>query len=147
MGIRYYAYPVPPELVEQAHDDPRLFLSHDPLMDAWGPEDERPVMLYLDKVWGPLQQLLARRRALDLVAGHVRWIGYEYEPYVAVLDPDEVAAIADDLVLVDDVDDDIAARLGPLDWSAETINRYLAEARAFTRSLADRGCGLVYAIG
>jgi len=147
MGIRYYAYPVPAELVEQAHDDPRLFLSHDPLMDAWGPEDERPMMLYLDKVWGPLQQLLAGRRSLDLVAGHVRWIGYEYEPFVAVLDPDEVAAIADDLLLVEDVDDETATRLGPLDWTADHVNQYLTEARAFTRALSDRGCGLVYVIG
>ncbi len=81
MGIRYYAYPVPGDLVDDARRDPGRFLGGDPLADAWqlvpsGVEtaagglitegvfafDEnkpRPTMLYLDKAYSVFQALFA----------------------------------------------------------------------------------------
>ena len=55
MGIRYYAYPVDREFIELARVSPRMFMSIDPFADVWGVVEERPEMLYLDKVWRDLQ--------------------------------------------------------------------------------------------
>ena len=70
MGIRYYAYAVEADRIEDALECPSMFLSCDPLADALGmevgamsgtaimrqvvPEQD---MLYLDKAWSELQEL------------------------------------------------------------------------------------------
>lgn len=59
MGIRYYAYPLQPGDVNEARRNPYPFLSPDPLIDAWGREQDRPRMLYLDKAWRELQHVFA----------------------------------------------------------------------------------------
>ncbi|AFA73590.1 hypothetical protein GPOL_c25630 [Gordonia polyisoprenivorans VH2] len=83
MGIRYYAYPVPGDRIDDAHRDPGLFLGADPLGDAWGlvpvsVETEngetvasdcvfaldakpRPTMLYLDKAFRVFQDIFSGR--------------------------------------------------------------------------------------
>ena len=77
-------------------------------MDAWGPADEQPEMLYLDKCWDELQSLFHQepgspvRPAHRLVAGQVTMVGWEWEPHIAVLDASEVAAAAADLATVTD---------------------------------------------
>lgn len=154
MGIRYYAYPVHPDQIEAARREPFDFLSPDPLMDAWGPADERPRMLYLDKCWYELQRLLAPaeadprpRMAFELVRGAVQETDRGYIPYTAVHDPDVVAAIALDLERVRPVEDDAADAIGRCFVDAGYINSYLAAAQQFTSDLAAEGFGLVYLIG
>ncbi|RXZ72881.1 hypothetical protein [Agromyces albus] len=69
------------------------------------------------------------------------WIGFR-----RVLDPDEVAAIANDLELA-------LAEADPtlidcrFDGATDYVRSYMTAARDFTRSLATRGEGLVYLIG
>ncbi|HEU4807139.1 MAG TPA: hypothetical protein VFT01_02670, partial [Homoserinimonas sp.] len=58
MGIRYYAYPITEDQYPLAVENPCRFHGSDPLMDAWGPADKKPDMLYLDKCWQQLQTLL-----------------------------------------------------------------------------------------
>ena len=170
MGIRYYAYPVDGSLIEQARAEPLMFLSPDPLMDAWGgagdgwarshsepraatftigevPESERPRMLYLDKTFSVLQQLFRGRPSYNLVAGAVRPCGMGWDPWIEVLGPDEVADIARDVVLIDPVADGDAALDGPMNWDAETINSFVVRAQQFVTELATEGKGLVYMIG
>lgn len=36
MGVRCYAYPVPPDRITDATEDPCRFHGAAPLMDAWG---------------------------------------------------------------------------------------------------------------
>jgi hypothetical protein len=160
MGIRYYAYPVEQEIIEMVRGEPRLFLSDDPLMDAWGPAEERPEMLYLDKCWDELQSLFHPepgtpvRPAHRLVAGQVTMIGWEWEAHIAVLDAGEVAAVAADLATV--TDDDVATwlragdamhRRDGFEGAFGYVTHFLHEAQEFTNRLAQRGSGLVYLIG
>ncbi|KRC59181.1 hypothetical protein ASE14_15515 [Agromyces sp. Root81] len=69
------------------------------------------------------------------------WIGFR-----RVLDPDQVAEIAADLdaVLADAEWTSIDCRF---DGATDYVRSYMADARDFTRSLAERGEGLVYLIG
>lgn len=160
MGIRYYAYPVAPELVNIAESSPRDFLSADPLADAWGPPDERPPMLYLDKSWRNLQLVLGQRRseatraAFELVRGDVTMREDGWDSFVRFVGPEVVRDIAADLATVDDcqVMDGIAAggrQLTMEEYEAEVdfTTDYLTIAIAFTTDLARRGDGLVYLIG
>ncbi|MEO6944795.1 MAG: DUF1877 family protein [Lacisediminihabitans sp.] len=157
MGIRYYAYPITADEYPLALENPCAFHGSDPLMDAWGPEDMKPEMLYLDKCWKELQTLLApvprqpNRPALQLVDGQVThtetgWIAYE-----RALGPAQVAAIAADLKTVSELD---IRRMLPRFRSPhadneeyEYVAQYLADAQRFTTDLADSGRGLVYIIG
>ncbi len=158
MGIRYYAYPLPAEFVERARTDPHLFLSADPLADAWGPAEDRPKMLYLDKCWRHLQALTRPdhgaappRPAYRLFEGEVSYVeDGAHLPWVRVLDPEEVAEIARDLALLDE--DDLRT------WTVETglsraredfdyIKHYLAAAKDFIARMVPAGWGLVYLIG
>ena len=170
MGIRYYAYPVDGALIEQARAEPLMFLSPDPLMDAWGgagdgwarshseprartftigevPESERPRMLYLDKAYPVFQRLFRGRPSYNLVAGAVRPCDMGWEPWIEVLGADEVREIALDVVAVDPVAEGDVVLDGPLDWEAEWINSYLVRAQHFVTELAAEGNGLVYMIG
>lgn len=93
MGIRYYAYPLDPDLVGWAQADPRSFLSHDPLADAWELDGTpRPEMLYLDKCWSSLQRLTCpvpgmSRPAHALVRGAVTHTPTGWIPWCGVLAP------------------------------------------------------------
>ena len=158
MGIRYYAYPLAPEFVDRAVDDPRPFISDDPLADAWGlGRPRRPDMLYLDKCWGQLQRLTnlrgaAPRRAHALFTGNVTHTPEGWIPWVGVLTPTDVDDVARDLALLDAGDvDALLARDGyGTDAAADErqyVNHHLREAQRFTAGMKQRGWGLVYLIG
>jgi hypothetical protein len=158
MGIRYYAYPITAEQYPLAVENPCRFHGADPLMDAWGPVDEQPEMLYLDKCWYELQMLLgpqsgiADRPALQLVEGRVTEVGMGWIPYERALSPAQVHAVAADLATVGEPD--IRRLLPTLNRWKDSANRefsyvaeYLAAAQEFTAALAKDGRGLVYRIG
>jgi hypothetical protein len=160
MGIRYYAYPVEPEMIDLARKDPRAFVGDDPLADAWGPLDERPPMLYLDKAWREFQLLLATpehaspRPALSLVDGRVTHTGMGWIPHFAVLSPEQVSAVSADLATVSepDIRTMIAGgqRVFPQDGIEGEISyvfRYLRDAQTFCAELSEKGLGLAYMIG
>ena len=105
MGIRYYAWPLSAADVEAARREPRSFVAADPFGQAWFTENEGNC--YLDKAWRGLQMLIAdcspdevERPAAALVAGAVTFVGYGWDPYIGVLDPDELRRAAEDLKLV-----------------------------------------------
>jgi hypothetical protein len=158
MGIRYYAYPITAEQYALAVENPCLFHGSDPLMDAWGPVDEQPEMLYLDKCWRELQVLLgpesgvAHRPALQLVDGQVTDVEMGWIPYERALSPAQVQAVAADLATVGEPD---IRRLLPAlnrwndaaDQEFSYVAEYLAAAQEFTAALTKDGRGLVYMIG
>lgn len=158
MGIRYYAYPITSEQYPDALENPCLFHGADPLMEAWGPLEERPEMLYLDKCWSELQVLLGaesgvtERPALQLVAGQVTHTHDGWIPHEKALSPAEVQSIAADLASVGE--SDIRRLLSQLQrWresdeqTYEYVAQYLTDAQAFTAKLSAAGQGLVYMIG
>ncbi|ROZ89249.1 DUF1877 family protein [Gordonia sp. OPL2] len=154
MGIRYYAYPLRPDDVAAARHDPYPFLSDDPFADAWGPADERPRMLYLDKAWRELQfvftvhdEKLAPRISLELVKGNVTQIGPygAHLGFVHVLPPDVVKEVAADIILVEPADDAAIKKIVPHS-SADYTNEFLNRAQEFMTDLARDGLGLVYTI-
>lgn len=162
MGIRYYAYPVPSEFGAMAARSPRDFVGHDPLMDAWGPEEERPRMLYLDKCWGYLQMLFAPsggrvQPAYELVRGEVTHTGDGWISFVRYLANDEVRAIAEDLADAEASDcfvmDGVSAMrragssLDEFERDLDYVQAYLRDAAHFTAEVAKEGAGLVYMIG
>ena len=160
MGIRYYAYPVDADLIDAAKACPRDFLGEDPLMDAWGPDDERPRMLYLDKCWRELQLLFKGdgmrpdRPSIRLVSGNVRETGMGWIPHIAVLDPTEVSEIATDLATVTSSEVRSMFAANPhleerhgADEEFAYVTQYLRDALTFTSELSDLGLGLVYMIG
>lgn len=158
MGIRFYAYPINADEYQLAVTNPCPFHGSDPLMDAWGPRESKPVMLYLDKCWKEMQNLLAPspgqpdRPALQLVEGQVTFTPQGWIPYERALSPEQVEAIAADLATVDDADIRRMASEFP-SWyvsseqTYEYVAPYLAEAQQFTARLAQDGRGLVYLIG
>jgi hypothetical protein len=157
MGIRYYAYPVRERDITAARADPCAFHGDDPLVDAWGPEEERPEMLYLDKCWRELQTLFGEppRPALRLVEGAVTFMngGAEWRAFEQVLDPEQVQAIADDIALVTDAD--VSRMIAENECYAyhgqeeefRYVSEYLHRAQQFVAALAERKLGLVYLIG
>jgi len=159
MGIRYYAYPVAPELTSLAATSPRDFISSDPLADAWGPTNERPEMLYLDKCWRELQLVFEpdgdgdARPAYDLVDGEVTMTQSGWIPVVRYLTPDRVRQIADDLNVIDECEvmERLSGHRSHLMWDFEAEVRYtldyMDDAAVFTQQLAKRGFGLAYMIG
>lgn len=162
MGIRYYAYPVPSELGDTAAKSPRDFVGLDPLMDAWGPADERPRMLYLDKCWGYLQQLFApselrTQPAYELVRGEVTHTDEGWIPFLRYLTNEDVRVIAEDLADAAGsecfVMDGLSAirRAGnshrEFEQDLDYVQDYLSDAVLFTAEVAKDGDGLVYMIG
>jgi hypothetical protein len=162
MGIRYYAYPVPPELGDLAKQSPRDFVGRDPLMDAWGPPEERPRMLYLDKCWRELQSLFAPSEsrvqpAYELVRGEVTHTPEGWIPFLRYLANEDLRTIAADLAdaeasecfVMAGVEAFCRARPWADDVEAELhyVQAYLRDAARFTADVADRGEGLVYMIG
>ncbi|MFF1828740.1 hypothetical protein [Paenarthrobacter sp. NPDC058040] len=170
MGIRYYAYAFDADVTDHVLADPRGFLSADPLADAWGLESvgdftvatfEQAVpereMLYLDKVWRQLQAFTAPskngaepRPAFRMFEGQVTMHHDGWEPWVRVLPPSEVAAIAKDLS--DLPDEELgrwlqsSMRFGG-DPAIDYAVGYLQKARVFVNDLAAAGRGFVYLIG
>lgn len=157
MGIRYYAYPIVAADVDAARACPYRFLGRDPLMDAWGPIDERPNMLYLDKCWWELQKLLEgpadlpARPAAALVAGRVIETTEGWIPHCAVLTPDEVSAVATDLATVTERDVHRLLDGWPRSWRQTDdfayVAQFLGDAKEVTQRWADAGFGLVFMIG
>jgi hypothetical protein len=158
MGIRYYAYPIDADQYEDAVKDPCRFHGSDPLMDAWGSEDEQPEMLYLDKCWYQLQILFSTepvvpdRPALRLVEGQVTDTEMGWIPHERALSAAEVAEIAADLATIGEAD--IRRLLPQLNRWDETpeqivgyVTKFLADSQEFTSRLAAGGRGLVYMIG
>ena len=159
MGIRYYAYPVAPELVDLAREEPRLFLSPDPLADAWGPPERCPEMLYLDKCWHWLQRLTTRgdapRPAYRLFEGGVRFVdgGAGWHAWERVLGPDEVEAVAADIVLLGEEDVRATVRRWSPDHGRSVaeemsyVMQFLGAAQHFAVATSRAGRGIVYTIG
>lgn len=158
MGIRYYAYPITRSDYPRALADPGRFLSWDPLMDAWGPAELRPEMLYLDKCWSYLQALFGPlpgelpRPAFHLVVGQVTHTSTGWISYKRALSPAEVEGIATDLAQFDEAT--IGRQLTGIDMFDESsdekvayVAQFLRNARDFTSRLAEDGRGLVYMIG
>lgn len=163
MGIRYYAYPVEAEFTDHARVSPRMFMSIDPLTDAWGPAEGRPTMLYLDKCWRELQALFGAkpqgpaRPAYELVSGEVVMHHDGWEPFIRSLDPNQVASVAQDVGHVTKADVEawlLDSRTEPLnaedrdrDEELRYVMQYLGDAKTFTEQLALEERGLVYLIG
>ncbi|NVM96843.1 DUF1877 family protein [Arthrobacter wenxiniae] len=160
MGIRYFALPVPAQLVGIARINPRAFLSDHHFWESWSDPPDRPEGLFLDKAWQDLQWLLGpgdagpARAAYELVRGAVTQYGYGWIPYDRVLDQGQVADVARDLATVS-----LAApyqgytpQFSP-DWAAikdsqcGSLDTYLGKAANFTQQLAEQGLGLIYSIG
>jgi hypothetical protein len=92
-------------------------------------------MLYLDKCWRELQELLGTqeplhpRTAYGLVSGSVTLTDYGWIPFIRLVEPGEVAAIAADLALVgpSDVTEMLTARTSSFyaDETIETAEQYI----------------------
>jgi hypothetical protein len=157
MAIRYFAYPVDADDIEQARTDPYPRLGTDPQLDASGPEAERPDMLYLDTCWRLMQRLLLTRPgyptrpAAHLVAGDVVMTEQGWIPHVEVLTPSQVAEVARDLDTVTDADiSAMPAWTRHPDRPADDLGhvaQYVKAAREFTARQAAAGRGLIYFIG
>ena len=162
MGIRYYAWPLSAADVEAARREPRSFMADDPFGQAWFTENEGNC--YLDKAWRGLQMLIADsspnetdRPAAALVAGDVTFVGYGWDPYIGVLDPEELRRAAEDLKRVaEDIPfqwrprrRNSKARSGPGSVLLERdyINDYLSRLREYVTSLVAQEKGMIYMIG
>lgn len=169
MGIRYYAYAYEAADLDEVLADPSLVISDDPLADAWGftphtyglldanfqqsvPEDQ---MLYLDKAWSHLQWAIRpedgqqSRPAYRMFEGKVANTSMGHLPFERVLTPDQVLAVAADLVEVSD--ENVAERLRRCPFyrgdDLPFVLDHLQRARTFVTILASRGQGMAYTIG
>lgn len=171
MGIRYYAYAFDADVTDQALAAPRVFISRDPLADAWGlphgfrvggPIGEQGVsrrdMLYLDKAWSYLQRVAGptpgrpARAAYRMFEGHVLYLPEGcWEPWIRALAPHEVADIAHDVgqLSEDDVATGLTGRDGERHFSENDVAyvaEYLRDAQEFVTQLAEDNRGFVYTI-
>lgn len=163
MGIRYYAYAFDADMTALALADPLSVISDDPLADAWGLPHGAQVavtnfvqsvpktdMLYLDKAWSSMQALTAPngadeppRPAYRMFEGQVAMDGYGWLPWARAIAPEEVAAIAEDLIeLQDSVSDERAT------GSDESyVLDFLQRAVEFVTHVASSNRGFAYMIG
>mgnify|MGYP001000473023 CR=1 FL=1 len=170
MGIRYYAYAVEADRIEDALECPSMFLSCDPLADALGmevgamsgtaimrqvvPEQD---MLYLDKAWSELQELSRTggydggpRPSYRMFEGKVCMFGMGWEPWVRVLRPEEMKAISLDLKSLCLEEEFPILEHGDGISGGERISyvaSYLRAACRFADVLVGSGRGMVYMIG
>lgn len=168
MGIRYYAYAFDKDQTDQAMENPRAFISSDPLADAWGFEPHARVatatleqavperdMLYLDKAWRNLQLITGPRSAAGsarpsyrMFEGDVTMCEGGWVPAYGALAPAEVADVARDLAAVED---ELAAvslrRVGATQDDVAYALHFLDRARVFAEGLAADGRGMAYMIG
>lgn len=170
MGIRYWASGLPPEAVERARRAPKCYFHDDPFEER-GPDGKReeiPV-LDLDKAWHSLQRMtedpsarpsgwrrsgadrgwdlrreLSPRAASALVAGDVVHTYDGWTSYIGILDPEQVAAVADDLDTMGE--GDVNAVYEDRDDRAHVLH-YLEQAKEFAAEVRDRGWGVIYTIG
>jgi hypothetical protein len=160
MGIKYFALPVPAQLINIARINPRVFLPERTSGRPGAEAPDPPGSLSLDKPWRDLRDLLGLPRdepprpAFELLRGEVKQYGYGWIPYDRVLGAEEVVEVARDLSLVDlsALYQTYSSMVSP-DWAAimdgrrYTVESYARQAQAFTGRLADSGQGLVYSIG
>lgn len=160
MGISYFARPVPAGLVDIAKINPAAFLDDAWFWRTWTPSRWRPEVLSLDKTWQDLQTLFGGnsqdppRPAYELVRGQAQFIGWHIQPFDRVLDPRQVAAVAQDLEQTDlrELYQHCLPQHSP-DWAAIMDGRrgyvesHLAAAARFTGELSAKGLGLIYSIG
>ena len=167
MGIRYYAYPRHPDHYEAAAEDPRSFMSDDPLGDAWGlvPNGDGtstmggkavPPMLYLYKCWPHLQSLTTtplggHSPAHALFAGEPTMLngGLCWEGFAKALSPAEMKEIAEDLkdaTLFDDRDAFEPGVIEDMPSELHYAQHYLEKAKDFAQEMSDKGLGAVYLI-
>jgi len=170
MGIRYYAYAVEADRIEDALECPSMFLSCDPLADALGmevgamsgtaimrqvvPEQD---MLYLDKAWSELQELSRTggydggpRPSYRMFEGKVCMFGMGWEPWVRVLRPEEMKAISLDLKSLCLEEEFPILEHGDGISGGERMSyvaSYLRAACRFADVLVGSGRGMVYMIG
>lgn len=90
------------------------------------------------------------RPAFRMFEGRPPWTGDGDRPWVRVLAPEEIPAIAEDLMVLDD--DAVARHVVQRRWErgpeyAEYTLQYLQSARSFMTALARDGRGMVYTIG
>lgn len=155
MGIRYSAFAVPPQLVEQASTSLRDFLAAAPWSDPCDPDIAFPPTLDLDKSWRELQAIFGPEAspspAYELVRGDVTHTACGWIPFQRFLAPAQVKAVAADLADVDEcfVMDGLAAvvRRGSFESDVSYALEYIARAREFTSLLSTSASGLVYSIG
>lgn len=174
MGIRYYAYAFEDHMTDQALAFPRSILAGDPHADAWGGEPGASIsvvtleqhtperdMLYLDKAWRHLQIITgpeirgaAARPAHRMFEGavtmdhdHMGW-----DPWLRVLRPEEVPAIAEDLEGISE--SEAKSLLRTRAYLGEEPEReieyaclHFHRARTFMTHLRADGRGMVYMIG
>jgi hypothetical protein len=172
MGIRYYAYAFEAAHSEHALAAPEVFVSRDPLGDAWGlPHGwftgdmqgqllSKRVMLYLDKAWNLLQRATRptfvtdpARPAYRMFEGspHFNSDG-SHRPWVRAIAPAEVVEIARDVESITDADLETALtdERSAYPASADEVayaTEYLHDAQEFARAIAADGDGFVYTIG
>lgn len=163
MGIRYYAYTWPAEDIDLVFRNPRSALSDEPFTGVRPTApDERPDMLYLDKMWPDFQRLTnpgngePPRPSYRIFEGEIRYRSENgwcsWYPWIRAISPEETAVIGRDLALVTDAEitavlstgDAARSRFG---CSRATLCAYLDAARKFTARAAGQGRGLVYLIG
>ena len=171
MGIRYYAYAFDSDRTEQVLADPHCILSSDPLADAWGMEPHAELstatfkqvpplrdMLYLDKAWPALQSLTrpsaessATGASYRMFEGTVTMHGMGWDPWVRSIVPEDVPAIRDDLLAIDEARVRAWARTWHRGHEAAAelpyVLDYLRRAQRFVEGLASDDRGLVYLIG
>lgn len=159
MGIRYYAYAFDASMTEFAMAHPRALVGGCPCAELWWMEREVPAgsrsrlfdpseadCLDLDKAWSDLQRMTGRfdleeapRPAHAMFTGSVTWTDRGYLPWVAVIPPAQVAAIAEDLVRFrQEVEGTV---------HDEYVREYLSRAVEFAAHVALTGRGFAYSIG
>jgi hypothetical protein len=164
MGIRYYAWPLHPDLIDLARSYPEAFAADDPFADAWFTENAGNC--YLDKAWSGLQIVLGgsigpasgRRPAFSLVEGDVTMTDLGWIAHFGVLDPIQLRRAARDLeqVLVAHVPPEskrdkarMSRRfLAPIAMGdRDYVVEHLEVLKGFVGPLAASGMGMVYMIG
>lgn len=163
MGIRYYAWPLHPDLVDLARSYPEAFAADDPFGDAWFTENAGNC--YLDKAWSGLQIVLAsggwrggRRPAFSLVEGDVTMTNHGWIAHFGVLDPVQLRRAARDLeqVPVSAVPRESKrdrARLGtsflaPIGMGdRDYVVEYFGVLKGFVHTLEQARLGMIYMIG
>ena len=164
MGIRYYAWPLHPDLVDLARSYPEAFAADDPFGDAWSTENTGNC--YLDKAWPELQCGLRgsvglgrrQRPAFSLVEGDVVMTNEGWIAHFGVLDPVQLLRAARDLQQIPVFEPSRRPRREPArsrrgaamssGWvDQDYAGHYLEVLRNFVGALAQAKMGMIYMIG
>lgn len=129
MGNRYLAYRVEPHFIGLARHDPGLFLP------------DEPPALALDDCWPSLQRLTMQGE--DHRPSHRLFDAMRQDPWLRVLDPDEVERIAADIVLLGE--HDVRARFS--EEQVASVLDALGRTQHFLVDAARSGQGVVCLIG